>query len=100
MSKFEKPSGLNLPLSRRPENGWLFGVCSGIADYFGWSTGLVRLVFFAALLAFNGLAVVAYLVLAFLMPRYSVRPHEFPAHAARSARQRMYRSSPISNGRF
>jgi len=48
----------------------LFGVCGGIADYFGWSSGAVRLgyVLLSVLsAAFPGLLV--YLVLWLLMPK-------------------------------
>ncbi|MFC4655159.1 MULTISPECIES: PspC domain-containing protein [Rheinheimera] len=47
----------------------LFGVCGGIADYFGWSAGAVRLLYVLVSVlsaAFPGILV--YLVLWLLMP--------------------------------
>ncbi len=59
-------------LYRDPEAGWVAGVCIGLAERFAVSAGIIRLAF--VLLAFGGtpvLAIVAYGILAFLMP---VRP--------------------------
>ncbi|WP_337843026.1 PspC domain-containing protein [Rheinheimera sp.] len=49
---------------------WIFGVCGGIADYFGWSAGAVRLLYVLVSVlsaAFPGILV--YLVLWLLMPK-------------------------------
>lgn len=43
------------------------GVCAGIAQHYGWSTGLVRLVFLIAGLV--GAGELAYIVLWILMPK-------------------------------
>ena len=52
----------------RPRNGrMLAGVCAGLAQRFGLSVGLVRLLFLASLLL-PGTQVVVYLVLWLLMP--------------------------------
>ncbi|HET6629466.1 MAG TPA: PspC domain-containing protein [Woeseiaceae bacterium] len=53
-------------LYRDRENGWLFGVCAGIAEHFNVRTALVRLVAFAALLLFFWPAVIVYLAAALL----------------------------------
>jgi len=45
----------------------LFGVCSGIADYFGWDPTLVR-IGFAVLVLGYGVGLLAYLVAAIVMP--------------------------------
>ena len=45
----------------------LFGVCSGIADYFGWDPTLVR-VGFAFLFLVYGIGLLGYLVAAIVMP--------------------------------
>jgi phage shock protein C len=44
------------------------GVCAGMADYFGWNVTLVRILAVIALLWFNVLMLVAYLVLGFVLP--------------------------------
>lgn len=52
----------------RSENGMIAGVCAGVAEYFGWFVGNVRLAW--AVLAVLGLGspVLFYLILAFVMP--------------------------------
>jgi phage shock protein C len=53
-------------LYRDRENGWIFGVCAGIAEYLNVRTGLVRLIAFIALLLFFWPAAIAYLAAALL----------------------------------
>jgi phage shock protein C len=53
---------------RDPQHGKLMGVCAGMADYFGWNVTLVRILAVIALLWFNVLMLVAYLVLGFVLP--------------------------------
>lgn len=64
-------------LCRDGERGVLWGVCAGIAGYFGWSPGLVRL----AALAIGWFAplhaIAAYAVAALLMPE---RPLRYEGH--------------------
>jgi phage shock protein PspC (stress-responsive transcriptional regulator) len=45
----------------------LFGVCSGIADYFETDPTLIRIVFVLAFFGF-GIGPLAYLILALIMP--------------------------------
>jgi phage shock protein PspC (stress-responsive transcriptional regulator) len=45
----------------------LFGVCSGIADYFDWDPTIVR-IGFAVLVLGYGAGLLAYLVAAIVMP--------------------------------
>ena len=56
---------------RVTEEKWIFGVCSGIARYFDLDVVLVRAAFLVAVLGF-GTGVLAYLVLALVMPKESV----------------------------
>lgn len=53
---------------RDPQHGKLMGVCAGVADYFGWNVTFVRILAVVALVWFNGLTVIAYLLLGFLLP--------------------------------
>jgi phage shock protein C len=39
-------------LYRDRENGWIFGVCAGFADYFNFRTGTVRVIAFICLVLF------------------------------------------------
>lgn len=39
-------------LYRDRENGWIFGVCAGLADRFNFRTGTVRLIVFVSLVLF------------------------------------------------
>lgn len=45
----------------------LFGVCGGIADYFGWDPTIVRIGFAVLVLAY-GVGILGYLVAAIIMP--------------------------------
>ena len=52
----------------RPRHGRVLGgVCAGLADYLGWSRGLVRVLSVASILI-PGPQVLAYIVLWILMP--------------------------------
>lgn len=52
----------------RPRNGRVIaGVCAGIAQQYGWSLGLVRLLF--VLFGLFGAGEVAYIILWILMPK-------------------------------
>jgi phage shock protein C len=56
-------------LRRNPRKGMLFGVCAGIADYFGFDLTITRVLMVVAALFNPPMMVIAYLVLALLMPR-------------------------------
>ncbi|MEV3962681.1 PspC domain-containing protein [Nocardia sp. NPDC050193] len=47
---------------------WIGGVCGGIAEYFGWSSGLVRLLFVVSCLL-PGPQFLIYLALWIFMPK-------------------------------
>ncbi len=47
----------------------LLGVCGGIAEYLGWDSTLVRLIFVLAAVFGFGSFVLFYLILAVIMPR-------------------------------
>lgn len=52
----------------------LFGVCGGLGSYFGVDSTLVRLIFVLTVLASHGLGLLAYLLLAILVPDEVVVP--------------------------
>lgn len=62
------PDGMLASMRRYPGEGWVAGVCAGIADYFGWSVKLIRVLVILALL-FSGFFPVGivYLALWYLM---------------------------------
>jgi len=52
----------------RANDGVIFGVAKGLADYFGWSVGLVRLIFIlATIFLFFWPTIILYLVAALIM---------------------------------
>ena len=55
-------------LYRSNRNRVLFGVCGGVAERYGWDPTWVRLAFIAATLL-GGPGVVAYLVMALIVPK-------------------------------
>jgi len=56
----------------------LFGVCGGIADYFGVDPTIVRLI--TVLLFFSGAPILAYIIGAIIMPE---APYDTPANKAK-----------------
>jgi phage shock protein PspC (stress-responsive transcriptional regulator) len=46
----------------------VFGVCGGIAEYFGWDPTLVRVIFIVLTFAGIGSPVLIYLILALVIP--------------------------------
>lgn len=64
-------------MQRYPDEGWIAGVCAGIADYFGWKVQIVRLVT-ALLLVFTAfwLVFIVYCILWYVMDPGSMQdPH-------------------------
>lgn len=53
-------------LQRRPSRGIALGVCAGIADFFGWDVGVVRVAWVLLTLA-GGSGILLYLAAAILM---------------------------------
>jgi phage shock protein C len=84
-------------LYRIPSSGKIFGVCAGLADYFGFDVTVTRAlgaVFSAPLL------IVAYVVLGFLLP---VRSYESGERGAPDPVQKQVRSNPhgsLSSARY
>jgi phage shock protein C len=64
---------------RDPHNGKIMGVCAGLADYFGWNVTFVRILAIIALLWFNGLTLIAYFVLGFMLPPKPDRLYDWDA---------------------
>lgn len=56
-------------LYRLPQKGIIAGVAAGFADYFGMDVTIMRLIFVAIALLSGGAAVIAYIVLAIVMPK-------------------------------
>lgn len=52
---------------RRSRDSVISGVCAGIAEYYGWRTSDVRLVFVLVALL-GGSSLILYLILVFVMP--------------------------------
>lgn len=68
-------------LYRDRENGWIFGVCAGLADYLNFRLAAVRLVAFLGLFLFFWPAVLVYVAAVFLIREkplvYSGRDAEY-----------------------
>ncbi len=47
----------------------LFGVCGGLAEYLGWDSTLVRVIFIVLTLAGVGSPILIYIILAIAMPQ-------------------------------
>ncbi|MEX0720229.1 MAG: PspC domain-containing protein [Balneolaceae bacterium] len=46
----------------------LAGVCGGFADYLGWDSTIIRIIFALILVSSFGIAVLVYFILAIVMP--------------------------------
>lgn len=55
-------------LTKSSDQKMLFGVCGGIAEYFGLDPTLIRLIFVFLTIIAVGSPVLVYLILAFVMP--------------------------------
>ena len=65
------------------EDGMIFGVCKGIAEYFNVDPTLVRL-FWAILICCAGTGFLLYLILAIILPTKSQVEKETKTHNAKS----------------
>lgn len=54
-------------LTRSSDRRMIAGVCGGIAEHYGWSRGLVRIIF--VLFGLFGAGEIAYIVLWVVMPK-------------------------------
>ncbi len=83
-------------LYRDKTNAKLMGVCSGIADYTGVSTRMVRFLAIVSVFATQGLAVPAYIIAGFVL-------NKKPSHLYRDEREQKYwqrvRQSPRRTAR-
>lgn len=61
-------SGIRRRLYRNREQGRCFGVCAGIADYFGFDLGITRIVVFIGLIFFTPAILIVYFALVLLLP--------------------------------
>jgi phage shock protein C len=83
-------------LYRNPRRGWVAGVCAGLADYFGLSPGLVRLVTLVLMIAFTLPALLAYGIAAMVLER---RPEGMQASREEEAFWRSVRLEPSRTAR-
>lgn len=68
-------------LERIPREGKIFGVCAGLADYFGVDTTAMRIIFVVLAFATGGAMVLLYLILAIVMPVGDESPRAKSANA-------------------
>jgi phage shock protein C len=73
-------------LRRHPRDGWIAGVCAGLAEFFDWNAKLIRVVFVAAFIISGFFPVgVIYLVLWYLMDEAEATPARSTVGAAEGA---------------
>jgi phage shock protein C len=66
-------SGASTPPGLYRRDGWLFGVCGGIAQHWGFSAFWLRVVWLISIFFTGGTMALVYIVLVFVMkrpPRY------------------------------
>ncbi|HNP34488.1 MAG TPA: PspC domain-containing protein [Woeseiaceae bacterium] len=66
---------------RDRENGWIFGVCAGLADRFNLNLGMIRILAVVSLLLFSWLTILLYVGATLLIKQkpliYSGRDNEY-----------------------
>ena len=62
-------------LHRSTSESMLFGVAGGMAEYFDVDPTLVRIAWVVLTFASAGIALIAYLILAIIMPKHELREH-------------------------
>lgn len=73
-------------LYRRPAEGKITGVSAGLADYLSIDVTLVRILFVIGVFATGGFVLILYIIMAVLVPVYSVdQPSGSPTHIAENA---------------
>ena len=77
-------------LYRNSRRGMVFGVCAGVADYFGFDVTVTRVLFVIAAFFSFPLILVAYVLMGFLLPR---KPADEPDSVV-DPLQRRVRSNP------
>jgi phage shock protein C len=99
--------GLINKLYRLPRRGMIFGVCAGLAEYFGFDVTVTRVIVAAAAFFAFPVICVVYLLLGLLLPvrRHSGPEGDYDDPAAREVRsiRRQVRSSPhetLANVRY
>ena len=95
--------GLINKLYRNPRRGMVFGVCAGIAEYFGFDVTVTRVVVAVGAFFSFFLFVVAYVVLGLILPVRAYAPESEPGREARDRLERQVRSSPhdtLANVRY
>jgi len=75
-------------LYRDRENGWIFGVCAGLADRFGLNVGPLRLIAIIALLLAFWLTAAIYAAMVLLIPE---KPLVYSGRMSESEFWRRYR---------
>lgn len=71
---------MNKQLTRNPNDKIVAGVASGLADYFGIDTTIVRIIFLLMLLP-GGVSPLIYVILWIVMPERTVAPGANPSNA-------------------
>lgn len=93
-------NGYGMNLYRNKRDGWLGGVCAGLADHFNIEHWVARLIAVGGLIFFNSLAFFAYLAACVVLaprPKGSVRreyQYDESLHEDRPRNMFRYRSSP------
>lgn len=77
------------------QNKFLFGVCAGIADYFGFDVTITRVIALGSLILFMPPTLIAYILLAVLLPKKPLAEPRYADERAASL-QRSVRASPHS----
>lgn len=96
----ERDPGLVNRLYRIPRRGMVFGVCAGLADYFGFDLTVTRVLVVLAAFFSPPLVIIAYILLGFLLP---IRTYSASERDETDPVQRQVRANPhgsLSNVKY
>jgi phage shock protein C len=95
MSEGKVRAGFLSEMQRYPDEGWIAGVCAGIADYFNWKVQWVRLLVFLLLVFTAGwLVFIVYCILWYVMDPGSMQDPLRPNYRRPPAPESRFNASP------
>lgn len=69
MTSVQEQRPMNKGLTRSSFNRMIAGVCGGIAEFLGWNATAIRVLYLLFIIFSFGTAIIAYFILALVMPK-------------------------------
>ncbi|MDA0907178.1 MAG: PspC domain-containing protein [Bacteroidetes bacterium] len=69
MTSVHEQRPMNKGLTRSSYDRMIAGVCGGIAEFLGWNSTAIRVIYLLFIIFSFGTAIIAYFILALVMPK-------------------------------